>query len=131
MGYYVPNLGTTLISVRQHIQYKGCYFHAENNECVLAFPSFISTTVIGDEITLPISPSKNSPDPIDFDEQTAELCKPSKSIFTVVNPAISKMAIIKTKDTTQVFIKQLLPNAYIPRQSTPGAAGFDVKIVTV
>ena len=30
MGYYVPNLGTTLISVRQHIQFKGCYLHADS-----------------------------------------------------------------------------------------------------
>ena len=34
MGYYVPNLGATLISVRQYIKYKNCYFHMENNKCV-------------------------------------------------------------------------------------------------
>ena len=95
MGYYVPNLGTSLISVRQPIQYNGCYYHGENNEYVLPFPSFISTAIIGYRIILLISPSKNSPDSIDFDEQIAELCKSLKSIFTVVNPAIAKMASIK------------------------------------
>jgi hypothetical protein len=27
-GYYVPLLGATLLSVKQHIQYEGCMFHA-------------------------------------------------------------------------------------------------------
>ena len=33
MAYYVPDLGCSLFSVRQHVRYQGCHFHAENNTC--------------------------------------------------------------------------------------------------
>ena len=45
----------------------------------------------------------------------------------MVNPKIAKLDTIYTKDTKQVFIKQLFPNTYIPESSKLGAAGFDVK----
>jgi hypothetical protein len=40
-AYYVPLLGTTLISIKQHMSYQGCYFHAEAQSTVLAFPNFL------------------------------------------------------------------------------------------
>ena len=41
MAYFVPDLGCSLFSIRQHAQYQGCYFHAKNNKCTLAFPTFM------------------------------------------------------------------------------------------
>jgi hypothetical protein len=37
---YIPALGkTSLLSVKQHVQWKGNYFHAESNSAVIAFPN--------------------------------------------------------------------------------------------
>jgi hypothetical protein len=39
---YIPRMGETcLYSIRQHMRYKGCIFHAESNNSSLSFPNFI------------------------------------------------------------------------------------------
>ena len=38
LAYYVPQLSTTLLSITKHIEYRGCYFHAEDNTYTLAYP---------------------------------------------------------------------------------------------
>ena len=40
MIYYIPKLGATLISTKQHMKSKGCYFHAEASNTILMFPIF-------------------------------------------------------------------------------------------
>jgi hypothetical protein len=39
-SYFVPGLGTTLLSIKQHMCTEGCYFHAAAENTVLAFPTF-------------------------------------------------------------------------------------------
>jgi hypothetical protein len=51
IGYYVPQLGTTLLSIRQHMKYQGCFFHAENDIVTLAFPSVTLHTQTTPEFT--------------------------------------------------------------------------------
>ena len=52
IGYYVPGLGTTLISIKQHIKYQGCYFHAENNTVLLAYPKAVLYATTDPEFAL-------------------------------------------------------------------------------
>ena len=73
MGYYVPKFGTTLISVKQHIKYEGCYFHAEGSSCILAFPRCIIQATIDADITLPITPVTDFSHSYAFDQDTSEL----------------------------------------------------------
>ena len=40
---YVPDLNTSLFSVKEHMRYTGCYFHAENNTATITFPEFCVT----------------------------------------------------------------------------------------
>jgi hypothetical protein len=48
---FVPGLNTTaLISVKQHMQNAGCYFHAEAQNTVLAFPTFLIAPRVAKEI---------------------------------------------------------------------------------
>eukprot|EP00957_Ditylum_brightwellii_P131434 10024150-Ditylum_brightwellii.AAC.1 len=54
MAYYVPGLGTTLLSVTDHMQYKGCFFHAEDNIIQLVYPTKMLYPSVTDEIYLSI-----------------------------------------------------------------------------
>jgi hypothetical protein len=57
-GLYIPELGdTTLLSVKQHMKYKGNYFHAENNNAMLAFPTFTIPLSTANEIKTMLSPT--------------------------------------------------------------------------
>ena len=71
MGYYEPNLDTALILIKQHILYKGNYFHAEDNECIIAFPDTITSCTTNDEIMLPLIPASHTNIPYAFDKDTA------------------------------------------------------------
>ena len=116
MGYYVPNLGTPLLSIKQHIKYKGCYFHAEDNLCILAFPGFVIQATIADEITLPITPSTDS-------------SQSYAHTLNVVNPTLVKLAYkhIVPTEITQVFTTKLIPSAVILTHTNLGSAGFAIK----
>ena len=109
MGYYVSNLGTTLISIKQQITYKGCYFHAEENSCILAFPGCIIQENIDNEITLLITPATNLSQSYAFDQDTSKLCKCNTHAFNVVNPALARLRHehIKPTDITQVSLTKL------------------------
>jgi hypothetical protein len=76
MGYYVPKLGVTLLSVKQHIKYQGCYFLAEKKSAVLAFPSFILYPSTQDEIQVLFRPNTASETSnLHFDQQKAIECQ--------------------------------------------------------
>ena len=68
MGYYVPGLSTTFISIKQHMKYDGCFFHAENNEAVLAYPAAIVSVKCDPEMYVNISSAVTSNKPYTFDE---------------------------------------------------------------
>ena len=57
LAYYVPKLGTTLISAKQHMKSKGCYFHAEAGKTTLAFPNFFIHPRISTEIDVHMIPA--------------------------------------------------------------------------
>ena len=73
MGYYIPKLGTTLISIKQYMEYNGCYFHAENNKVTLAYPNDVIYPTSSPEFTVSITPAKESNHPYTFDESEAIL----------------------------------------------------------
>ena len=70
-GYYVPGLGITLLSIKQHIKYKGCYFHAENDQVILAYPKAVLFTQTDPEFLLDIAPAKHLTHSYAFDEEKA------------------------------------------------------------
>ena len=130
MGYYVPDIGTTLISISRHMKYAGCYFHAENNEVILAYPDAIINVIPSPEFHVQITPAKESNDPYLFDESEAiltENCKRRK--FKVIEK--TKLAFMPPKSipstmSHEVRVKKLTPEAKLPARATNGSAGFDV-----
>ena len=129
MGYYVPGLSTTLISIKQHMKYDGCFFHAENNEAVLAYPAAIVSVKCNPEMHVNISSAVTSNKPYTFDETSAILSQPGKRRnFTVID-TITKQYLPKNQlhtFTNAVRVKKLVKEAILPSRATPGAAGFDV-----
>jgi hypothetical protein len=72
LALYVPALGnTTLISVKQHTQWQGTYFHAESDEATLAFPSNQLSVHTDDEMYIYITPAGTATDKLMFDEESA------------------------------------------------------------
>jgi hypothetical protein len=70
-SYFVPALGTTLISIKQHMRNKGCYFHAEAQQTLLAFPTFTISPRVAEEIDLLVRPASTSSTTFSFNEATA------------------------------------------------------------
>jgi deoxyuridine 5'-triphosphate nucleotidohydrolase len=137
MGYYVPKLGVTLLSVQQHIKYQGCYFLAEKKHAVLAFPSFILYPSTTGEIQVLFKPN-NSPDPsqLHFDQRLAIECTQQHKDQTQhtinVYPKSMKPYLPKTKQCKfqqTVQVQKLVPLAQLPQQGTKGSIGYDVTSV--
>jgi hypothetical protein len=138
---YVPDLGNTaLISVHQHMQNKGCYFHAQAQQTTLAFPTFIITPRVAKEIDITLTPSTSTV--LDFDE----LDTPQVSINQQSTEHPKKLLNTNQhqynftyqdannyplqEETKTVFIKKLSPQAQLPARSTPGSIGFDTTSTT-
>lgn len=97
MALYVPDLGeTTLFSVRQHIESKGCWFHASAGGTDFVFPNFIINPRTDHEIEVLIRPIQIREDQeLDFDELTAEQTevstpKRTRKLFEMVNKYTQK-----------------------------------------
>ena len=141
-GLYIPEMGNTaLYSVKQHMRSNGCYFHAEAQQCVLAFPTFICSPKVGNEIEVIVRPTKTSLIHHSFDESTTI----KKGIFQPASMDTSSTTHIELMSSTKqeyipkteyhkfsetVSITKLLPTATIPTQATRGAIGFDVTSIT-
>lgn len=102
------------------MSYKGCYFHAEAQQTVLAYPSFTISSIIANEIELWIQPSDTTAPHFD------------KSIATYVSP---KYNLTTVKSSLQHTNKQhsltMLPNnidQYIPDQSRQSSSKQHVQI---
>ena len=52
----VPTLSHSLFSVKQHCSLPGTYFHSESNVATLAFPTFLHSVPIADEIYMDVIP---------------------------------------------------------------------------
>jgi deoxyuridine 5'-triphosphate nucleotidohydrolase len=129
IGYYVPNLGTTLLSIRQHMKYQGCFFHAENETVTLAFPSEIIHTQTDPEFTMSIQPAKHLSNPFIFNESEAIFSSNGdRRKYKVLNTAkakyISKSDHISNASTVRV--KKLISHARLPKRATEGSIGFDI-----
>ena len=129
IGYYVPLLGTTLLSIKHHMTFAGCYFHAENNSAVLAFPQSLIDVDTNPEMQIPISPVTNQNIPIMFDETEACLASKTKRRKYTVMPT-SQLQYLPDSTPHQlsmsVRVKKLTPLAKLPARATEGSAGFDV-----
>ncbi len=135
VGLYIPALGDiTLISIRQHMRYRGCYFHAEDNTATLAYPSFTIQLNTEPEIEVNITPvSLPSSQPRDYDESTASICTTTtnKTTLRLMSTSISPFldpstSTIPSSFTKSVQIMKLTETATIPSRGTPGSIGYDV-----
>jgi hypothetical protein len=135
LALYVPALGnTTLLLVKQHMRWQGTYFHAEDNEAILAYPTCQIYFHIQPEISLPIHPAVTSTAPFAFNEETAVPAEsshhPTKSTIQLVSKQV-KTYVRNPVDQSQfkgtVHLMLLSPNATIPtKQATPGSIGYGV-----
>ena len=130
---FIPGLGkTTLLSIKQHMKWKGNFFHAEANQAILAFPTFVINLTTKHEIELQLSPASKLHNNIDFDEykaiaiKTKGQLKSLKLISSEINRYIphGKAQLPFTK---QVQIMKLTPTASLPERGTKGSIGYDVK----
>jgi dUTP pyrophosphatase len=140
---YIPSMGETcLYSIRQHMRYEGCIFHAEAHHCSLSFPNFIISPRITKEIDVLSRSVVNDQNPYDFDEDTAQHVPTTMTHSSLTtkqtDKRYSKLSLIsQTKSeyipqntysqfSEDVYVKRLVPHATIPSTATPGAIGHDV-----
>ena len=133
LALYVPDLQNIILySIKQYMQYRGAYFHAENNEALLAFPTFAIQLQVNDEIEIPVVPTSNIRTQ-DFDEHTATPCLSNNNMIqqNLIKANIASYIPPSKQQqfTQQVCIKKLIPEAIIPSQATVGAIGYDVRAV--
>ena len=129
---YVPALGkSTLFSIKQHIQWKGTFFHAEAKSALLAFPTFVLNLDVNHEIQFSLEHLNNHKEPYDFDESIAHpaTISPNHATIPLISSSI-KQYIPHAADhqpfNTSVQIQKLSPLARIPTRATKGSIGFDV-----
>ena len=72
VALYVPQLGdNTLISITRHIQYLGCWFHAEDNCAEMSYPSHQCKLGMSPELHSTVQPTEFTQELPDFDETIA------------------------------------------------------------
>jgi deoxyuridine 5'-triphosphate nucleotidohydrolase len=134
---YIPALGkTSLLSVKQHVQWRGNYFHAEANSATIAFPTATIDFDVNDEIESIIQPSSHSNQAYTFDEETAVPCNPkstSRVSFNLVSRQV-KSILQKSPECTKfsdtVTVMKISPTAILPKRASKQAAGYDVTAIT-
>ena len=134
---YVPDMGNTgLFSIRKHMQFQGCLFHAEAQHTTIAFPSFILKPHVGKEIDVLCVPAFDSNESISFDQRVATRIPISQSSLYLATheltllPQSCKSFIPPSHQhhfTSNVLIPKLVDHATIPTRATKGSIGFDVK----
>ena len=135
LALYIPDLGSTsLLSIKQHMQWTGTFFHAEGNEATLAFPTFSINMFVRDEIEYPIQPLSQQPPSYDFDESEAVLTTYTNTVRSCKLIKQNIIDYIPQPEHHQTFIqtvqmKQLAPEAIIPSKATPGSVGYDVHAI--
>ena len=121
--------GTTLLSIKKHMKYKGCYFHAEDNAAILAFPDTIIAVQTEPEMHVYIAPANNCTAKYTFNEADAILSHPTRRRkYTIIDK--TKASLIPPANysafTDIVKVKKLVREATLPQRATIGSAGFDV-----
>ena len=119
---FVPDLDVSLFSIKQHMQYEGCYEHSQNNKCYIAFPNMIIKAQNNNEIEFEVLPpsTDHTVQPI-FDEATAIVYNNKTTTITMPstperNQQVSIASTVKSK-----------PVQYVPRQATNGSIGYDLR----
>ena len=129
-AYYVPGLSVPLYSIKQHMRKKGCYFHAEDNTAILAFPTFSIELTTEPEITMKSTNANHVTNIPDFDESTAMECKIFTEMdITLVNPKWIRDDIdiqVKHAFKCRAKIKTIHPDATKPSRRTRGSIGYDI-----
>ena len=129
-GYYVPGLGVMLISIKQHIKYRGCYFHAEDDTVLLAYPKAVLYVTTDPEFTLRVQPARHLNTPYAFDEERAIFSTTSdKRKFHIMSTTKAKYITDKEsqiKMSETVKVKKMINHAKLPVRSSKGAIGFDL-----
>jgi dUTPase/transposase InsO family protein len=142
-SYYVPDLGTTLLSIKQHMSIQGCYFHAEADHTVLAFPTFQIHPRVSSEIDMLLTPLPCSPSTYDFNEQLCDRITPSSQSscshakstarISVISPTISKYISepnLQAPFTHTIHFRRLLPTSKLPTKLKSSTGGFSASTVT-
>ena len=132
MSYFIPTLGTALFSVKKHMEYKGCYFHAEDNSAILAFPTVNIELFIEPEILFTSRKYKGIPSNISFNSETAPInrrkLKYLKAKMVKAQDFKSQPAALHSSlPTKSVIFERRHKRATLPFQATPGSIGFDIK----
>ena len=90
----MPGLGdVTLVSIWQHSQVQGNYFHSESNQAILVFPSYLISLANLDEVGAIVMKSEN--EKLDFNKTNAILS----------NNKLSKTATLMESKTQQYIPK--------------------------
>ena len=127
--YYIPALGNTiLISICQHSQYQGNYFHSENNQAIVTFPEFTVSLSNRVEIGAIVTKLQVS-SIIHYGERNSilsntKLTTTSTLISTSKLPFIPKHKRVKFSETVQ-FVP-LTKDAVLPTRATKGSIGYNV-----
>jgi len=103
---YVPNLSSSLFSVKQHCEKPGQLVHFDSNMVTIAFPSFTHNLQINDEITMNI-----------------EICNNHRKMSI---PKCNEVPSYQINETLKISYKPLSENAKTPSKSTKGSAAFDI-----
>jgi hypothetical protein len=115
------------------MRWQGTYFHAKDNEAILAFPGCQIYFNIHPEISIPIHPASTSTTHYAFNKETA-MPAPStpnhtQSSIQLVSKQVTKR-LPNPEDHKQfsetVQLMLLSPNATVPSRATPGSIGYDV-----
>ena len=134
IAYYVPDLGTTLLSIKHHSKFRGNYFHTENNTAVLAYAKDVFFPECTTEYMVNIQPATKTNYPYIFNEETAtrvsdeESEKYTKNVLLLSKTKANLVTTPQHQSTIaqEVKIKKIVEHAVLPEQATAGSIGYDL-----
>ena len=123
---YIPTLSTSLLSVKQHSEIQGNFFHAEKGQAILAFKNLVKSFPM-DQSELFVQYSPLSPTTVADIKSKLNNIISSNSISlhtkqVTLLPPISK----SSPENIPVKITLNSPSAKTPHLATIGSAGYDI-----
>jgi hypothetical protein len=123
ISYFLPALeSVTLLSIKRHTSFRGCAFHAEANDAVLAYPNHVCSVTNAFEYTIdtrPTSPSEKDMI-IALDETTAETCDTASTTHQLIQTKLSPyLSTNKALDFTKHITLTPTTPCSSPSNSTP------------
>ena len=106
------------------MQWLGSFFHAENNQAVLAFPTFTCTLDVHDELEAPIQ-RVTTQIKLDFDEAVAAPLPSHSGTLTIPLVTEKVTQYLQQPHHQEPFshtvqVKKMAPEAKLPTKGTPG-----------